>query len=365
MYKLIQGDCVQAMKEIEDNSIDLIATDPPYFRVKDDAWDNAWDSRESFLTWLGGVADEWKRILKPNGSLYVFASPQMAWHVEGLMRERFNVLNNISWAKHDGSGYGTGGHSKVEKESLRSFFPQTERIIFAEQFNSDNIALGESGYSQKCDELRGFIFEPLRAYLDSERQRAGVSVRQVAEAFQRKTGSRTVTGMAGHWFTSVQWTLPTKENYEWLRQTLSNLNHNNEYLRTEYEELRTEYEELRRPFFASPDVAFTDVWTFPTVQWQTGKHPCEKPLALMEHIVSLSSRPGATVLDCFLGSGTTGHACVKLDRRFIGIDLDSHWIRYSERRLHDAQRIAQRLPKQLIGKPIDYAELPMFSESFT
>ena len=370
-YELIQGDCVTEMKRLPDSSIDLIATDPPYFRVKsNEAWDNAWDSREKFLQWLGVVADEWKRILKPNGSLYVFASPQMAWHVEGLIRERFNVLNNISWAKHDGSGYGTGGHSKVEKESLRSFFPQTERIIFAEHYGADNIAKGEAGYAAKCDELRGFIFEPLRAYLDSERQRAGVSVRQVAEAFQRKTGSRTVTGMAGHWFTSVQWTLPTKENYEWLRQTLSDLNHNNEYLRTEYEELRTEYEELRteyeelrRPFFASPDVAFTDVWTFPTVQWQVGKHPCEKPLSLIEHIVSLSSRPGATVLDCFLGSGTTGHACIKLGRKFIGIDSSAHWVRYSERRLRDAQRQAQRLPKQIKGHISDTAGLPMFELS--
>ena len=356
-YELIHDDCKEVLATIADASIDLIALDPPYYRVKDEAWDNAWDNRGEFLAWLGTVVDEWKRVLKPNGSLYVFASPQMAWHVEGVIRDRFNVLNTISWVKD------AGWHQKSSEESLRCYFPQIEKIIFAEKFNSDNIALGESGYDQKCDKLRGFIFEPIRAYLDGEREKAGVSIRQVAEEFQKKTGSRTVTGMAGHWFTGVQWTLPTKQNYEWLRHTLSKLNHKGDYLRTQYEDLRTQYEDLRRPFNATPDAPYTDVWTFPTVQARAGKHSCEKPLALMEHIVRLSSKPGATVLDCFLGSGTTGHACVNLDRNFIGVDSSAHWVRYSERRLRDAQRLKQRQPKQITGHESDYSDSPLFAAS--
>ena len=41
--KLIQGDAIETMRGLPDNSVDLIATDPPYFKVKGDAWDRQWD----------------------------------------------------------------------------------------------------------------------------------------------------------------------------------------------------------------------------------------------------------------------------------------------------------------------------------
>lgn len=332
-YTLHLGDCLDVMRTMDANSVDLIATDPPYFKVKGEAWDRQWDTPKIFLAWLDTVLVEMERILKPNGSLYLFASPKMAARVEVLIGGRFNVLNSITWRKHDGT-YNEGGlWSRANKESLRRFFEQKEQIIFAEHYGADNIAKGEAGYGAKCDELRGFVFEPLRAYLDGERQRAGVSMRQVAEQFQRKTGSRTVTGMAGHWFTSVQWTLPTAANYQWLRSTLSNLNHGGEYLTREYEELRTEYEELRRPFSVTADVPYTDVWTFPTVQGYQGKHPCEKPVSLMRHIVASSSRAGGVVLDPFMGSGTTGIAALQEGRSFVGIELHADYYAIAEKRI--------------------------------
>jgi len=194
----------------------------------------------------------------------------------------------------------------------------------------------------KCDELRGFVFEPLRAYLDGERERAGFTVRQVAEAFQKKTGSRTVTGMAGHWFTSVQWTLPTEENYNWLRGLFAGdyLRREYETLRTQYESLRTQYETLRRPFSVTADVPYTDVWDFATVQARKGKHVCEKPLPLMLHIVRSSTREGATVLDCFSGSASTGEACLRLGRNFVGVEKDLHWVEEGRKRLASVQQVA-------------------------
>jgi hypothetical protein len=49
-------------------------------------------------------------------------------------------------------------------------------------------------------------------------------------------------------------------------------------------------------------------------------HPCPKPLEWMLWLVQLASRPGETLLDPFMGSGTTGVACVELGRKFIGIE---------------------------------------------
>jgi adenine-specific DNA-methyltransferase len=319
------------MRALPDNSVDLIATDPPYFKVKGEAWDNQWSTPAQFLAWMDLLAEQWQRILKPNGSLYVFAWPKMAARVEILLEERFNVLQRLTWQKPP---YSTKAEM-FRKGDLRSFFPVSEALIFAEHKGADNMAKGEAGYAAKCDELRGFIFEPLRAYLASERDRAGFTTRKVAEAFQRKSGSRTVTGMAGHWLERVQWTLPTEENYLWLRalfgegflaREYEDLRREYEDLRREYEDLRREYEDLRRPFNVTADVPYTDVWTFPTVSaHKRGKHPCEKPAAMMEHIIMASSRPGTVVLDCFMGSGATGEAAVKLGRCFIGMEMGKEY----------------------------------------
>jgi site-specific DNA-methyltransferase (adenine-specific) len=330
------GDCLEVMRGMADNSVDAIVTDPPYFKVKGEAWDRQWDKPTQFLAWLDTIAEQWQRLLKPNGSLYCFASSKMAARVECKIAERFAVLSHIVWQKGDENG--NGMHTRQHKEGCRIWFPQTERIIFAEHYGADNIAKGEAGYVSKCDKLRGFVFEPLRAYLDGERARSGLTVRQVAEAFQQKSGSRTVTGMAGHWFGQVQWALPTLGNYEWLRELLHlrgnwEQNARKGFLRREYEVLRREYEDLRRPFSVTADVPYTDVWTFPTVQHYKGKHPCEKPLAMMEHIIRASTRPGAVVLDCFAGSGATGEACLSLGREFIGIEKDPAYADQARRRL--------------------------------
>ena len=58
-----------------------------------------------------------------------------------------------------------------------------------------------------------------------------------------------------------------------------------------------------------------------------GKHPTQKPLALMERIVVASTNPGDTILDPFCGSGTTGVACLLNERRFIGVDSERAYLR--------------------------------------
>ena len=62
-------------------------------------------------------------------------------------------------------------------------------------------------------------------------------------------------------------------------------------------------------------------------------HPTEKPVELMEFYISNSSREGQTIFDPFMGSGTTGVACQKLNREFIGCELDPEHFRVAESRL--------------------------------
>lgn len=356
MVEVRHGDCLELLRAMPDNSVDAVVTDPPYFKVKGEAWDRQWDKPHQFIEWMGGLAEQWQRVLKPNGSLYVFASPKMAARVEVKLAERFDVLMHIVWHKQAPPGH-DGWKGKTSKESLRSFYPYSERIIFAEHYGADNIAKGEAGYAAKCDELRGFVFEPLRAYLDGERERAGVTPRQVNES--------TGTQMAGHWFTRVQWALPTAKHYATMRELFNAqggdyLRREYEDLRREYEDLRREYEDLRRPFSVTADDQYTDVWTFPTVQAYKGKHVCEKPLALMEHIIRTSTRPGAVVLDCFAGSCSTGHACVNLGRSFIGMELDPVWVEAGRRRLEIAQHGGRAVAAACAAPPDTTPQLALF-----
>lgn len=79
-----------------------------------------------------------------------------------------------------------------------------------------------------------------------------------------------------------------------------------------------------------------DVWTgtlTPQREKTEGKHPTQKPLYLLERIVESSTHEGDIVLDPFCGSGTTGVACRKFGRTFIGIDISAEYLELSRRRL--------------------------------
>jgi len=68
-------------------------------------------------------------------------------------------------------------------------------------------------------------------------------------------------------------------------------------------------------------------------------HPTQKPLALMRWCLTVTKVPeGATVLDPFMGSGTTGVACVQTGRNFIGVEIDPTYYAIAERRIGAAQR---------------------------
>ncbi|RMG18593.1 MAG: site-specific DNA-methyltransferase [Deltaproteobacteria bacterium] len=79
-----------------------------------------------------------------------------------------------------------------------------------------------------------------------------------------------------------------------------------------------------------------DLWTMPAPgksEKAHGRHPTQKPLALLDRIVRASTVPGALVLDPFSGSGTTGVAAVALGRRYLGIEREAAYLDLSARRI--------------------------------
>jgi site-specific DNA-methyltransferase (adenine-specific) len=83
------------------------------------------------------------------------------------------------------------------------------------------------------------------------------------------------------------------------------------------------------------------VWRIPAPRAEEktfGKHPTQKPLALLERIIEACTNPGDLVLDPFVGSGTTGVAAIRLNRRFIGIELDPRFASVAVGRVAEAER---------------------------
>lgn len=78
-----------------------------------------------------------------------------------------------------------------------------------------------------------------------------------------------------------------------------------------------------------------DVWRLPAIaRWEKscGKHPVQKPLAVLSRIILASTKPNAWILDPFTGSSTTGIAANLLNRRFLGIDIEAEYLELSKKR---------------------------------
>jgi site-specific DNA-methyltransferase (adenine-specific) len=311
-------------------SVNLVVTDPPYFRVKTSyngekiTWDRQWPTETAYLAWLRGLCREWQRVLKPNGSVYCFASAQMAWAVEGVIREHFNLLTHIVWVKETGNA-----NRRACKEKVRAFLSNTEHILFAEQHDSDAITRGNAGFVAAEIALKKRLFgEPILEGMTGTK----TSAHQLTAAIGAY-GKVNHGGAVSNWLNGFN--VPTKEQYEAMRCYLNSLN-GHEYLRQEYEDLRQEYEDLRRPCVLTAQDQYTDVWTFAPVKPGRGKHPCEKPFPLLRHIIKTSSRRGDVVLDCCAGSGATLEAATQLGRNSIGVEMQEVWCQRAVTRLAQA-----------------------------
>ena len=105
---------------------------------------------------------------------------------------------------------------------------------------------------------------------------------------------------------------------------------------------RSDRQEIYKDKRANPDgKLWDDVWGInPPIPRLTGtckeripEFPTQLPLALLRPIVACASNPGDLVVDPFSGSGTTGHACIELGRRFVGIELSPEFVELSRLRL--------------------------------
>lgn len=288
--RIFHGDCREILPTL--GPVDLVLTDPPYNGVLAEDWDNQWENDADFLAWLDGVFGLLAELLADNGTAYVFSGTRLAPRVETLLAARFRVIANAVWDK----GVVRGGTSSgIDIASLRTYWAAgTERVVVAESLCNTST---------------------LGGYLRDEFARAGVTNRQIAALFPSKTGG--LTGCVRNWLLGLNF--PTTEQYETIRRLLGP------------GFLRREYDDLRRHFYLTERDQWRDIWRFPIVR--NRQHPAQKPLALMSQIVRVSSREGDTILDPFIGSGTTLRAAKDLGRKAIGIEIEEKYCEIAAKRL--------------------------------
>lgn len=101
LNKIYNEDCLEIMRRLPEESVDLIIADPPYFEVKGE-FDFVFEGEESYLTFIEKTLKEYTRLLKPTGSLYMYCSQQMGAKIDLMLRKHLEIKNRIIWYRSGG-----------------------------------------------------------------------------------------------------------------------------------------------------------------------------------------------------------------------------------------------------------------------
>lgn len=287
---------------LPDKSVQLIIADPPYFEVKGQ-FDFIWSSFDAYLEDVERWAQECKRVLADNGTLFWYGHAKNIAYAQVIFDIHFNLINNLVWDK--GSFMGL-----EESEALRSFAPCTERILMYGSQAQDTTGLKEVEMEYVAPR------NPFALELKKARLKKGVSINQVAE-YGKFYGNVNHGGAVTNW--ERGYNVPLKEQWQILCENLP-------IERKEYEELRKEYEELRRPF--ANYFKLQEIFRFSNEAAKTGAkydHDTVKPETLTRALIMTCSRVNDLVLVPFAGSGTECAMAAREGRRFIGFDVEAKY----------------------------------------
>jgi site-specific DNA-methyltransferase (adenine-specific) len=321
-----EGDSLALLRELPGQSVSLVLTDPPYHATKkaNIYGDTAFPEDRHYIEWMAEYATEWRRVLRPNGSLFCFCDSSMAGRLEVMFSKKFNVLSHVVWTKPNDPGY-DGWKGKMKKEALRQWYPHSERILFAEPAVDTNL-----------------FRSPFAEMLREARRKSGLSMHQLTA----KIGAH---GKVNHGGAVSNWedgrNTPSREQYEGMCRAI---------VETGKVDWMPPYEDAIRRFSMDASKEFTDVWNFPSVRPYKGKHPAEKPLGMLEHAIAATTYRGDIVLDCFGGGGSTAIAAMKLGRRVVVMEIEHVWARRIASRVEaHCETEAMLQPPAWEGHPVE------------
>ena len=316
MIKLYKGDCLEVMKNIPDKSINLVLIDPPY-NIKKAKWDK-WKTVNEYVEFMGKVFLEIQRVLKDNGSFYFFHNDflQMVELQNYINKNtKFIFQSLLTWEKYQTNKqyYGRNVLMFVNEKEKRNYRNMAEYCLYYTLQDENNLT----------DEPP-YCFKSYLDYMTSEKEKINWDIKQFNDFLGYKS-------IASHWFyqdknrkKQRQPRFISEKDYLKLKQTGC--------FQKEYRELKEEYESKRYTYNTFAKDITTTFLIPPAVK---EGHITPKPVELLEHIIKTSSNENDIVLDCFMGSGSTGVACINTNRNFIGIELDDNYFEIAKKRIEE------------------------------
>lgn len=315
-HKLICGDSTEKAtveRLMDGKKADMVFTDPPYGMKKEA--DGVLNDNLNFDDLLA-FNKKWIplsfEMTKDNGSWYCWGidEPLMDIYSEILKpmikAKKIAFRNLITWDKGNGQGQ--------LSEDFRMYPIADEKCLFV-MCGGDSV----QGFCVNADDYSDNM-DKVRLYLESEIKKLNQSDKKIANALGWKDG-RTVN----HWYSKSQFALPTRENYEALREYGRKVLKDYDFLKKDYDEQKKEFYE-GRSYFNNTHDNMNNVWHFSRTDSKeretTDGHATPKPIALCSRAIKSSSRENETVLDVFGGSGSTLIACEQLNRVCYMCELD-------------------------------------------
>jgi site-specific DNA-methyltransferase (adenine-specific) len=296
--QLIQGDCLEKLKNIPDKSVNLVCIDPPY-NIGKDSWDDIGFSKkgyggavesvsgEEYFTWMGETLKEVQRVLKDNGSFFMFHNDfrSMA-RLDQKVQENTSLVfrQMITWNKRfDGSPNKGFLDGFIVRSGLSNWNKMAEYILFYTFNNSWK--------------------------LKAEREKRGVKQTTISKEILSKNGKQT------GWYSNIETgkNFPTEETIVPIKK----------YLDLDIEDLVPKFNDQK---------THHSVWNYGPDLKKIG-HITPKPIELMKNIIIHTTDENDVVLDFFGGSGTTAVAASLLNRKFILIEREEEYINLSKKRL--------------------------------
>ncbi len=284
-------DCLEFLSTLDNNVVDLICTDPPYYRVVNDKWDNQWFTVDEYYKWCEQWISELGRVAKWNCSFWLFGFPQQLCTLLPVIEKAgFTFRQQIIVNK--GMQAVAGRTSK----KLKMYPTATESIFFFHYEARDHIR----DLLQRERKYLNWKGNDVNAYLG-----------------KATTGGGAFACMASEKKPREHRVYPTKKDWIKLQEVMH----------------LPEYDDLVYTF--NIQTGLTDVWNDINFydRKQVKFHSTQKPIPLIERIVKTSSNKGQTVLDIFSGSGSTPLVCKLHDRKFIGCEIDDEYYNKSVERI--------------------------------
>jgi len=294
--KVYNKDCIEFMKSLSNNSVDLIIADPPYFGIVKDEWDNQWKNNYSkFKEWIEEIIIEFERILKVNGSVYFYG-----WFINmiplyDILNKYFFIRQNITIHK------GIKSIAGRTSSKLKMFPTATEYIwILTKQ---DTVGRLKDGTS---------IIDPIHKILTDGIY--NLKMKDINKIWNHPENS----GIAGHYFRDKsQPAFITEEKYNQL------VKYGCMFSRS-YNELKFMYN-INRIKFNLPQ-GVTDVWEIDFYKDEKYGHSTQKPMELCNRIIKASSHENDIVYIPFAGSGSEIISCIINDRYYIATETNKKYI---------------------------------------